>query len=94
MKYNRPTWDERKKGKKGKREKGRREKILYPVTSALGPDPPEGEGRDLPTAAPPFPPPIPCLLQPSKKGPRVRRLGEDGKAQEKQAGCLRAEISI
>lgn len=88
MRQNSTIWD----ANPGKdREKGReklREKILYPVTPALGPDPTEREGRDLPTAAPSFLPVIPHLPLPSKKGHRAARLGRMGK-QGKARGFAR-----
>lgn len=52
------------------------------------------EGKDHPTAAAPFPPAISHLPQPSNKGPRATRLEKDAKAQEKQVGCQKADISI
>lgn len=41
-----------------------------------------------------FPPAIPHLPPSSKKGPKATRLEKDRKAQEKQVGCQRANISI
>lgn len=64
------------------------EEILYPVIPALGPDPMEREGRDLPMAAPSFLPAIPHLPLPSKKGHRVATLGRMGK-QGKARGFAR-----
>lgn len=99
MKYNSTIRDAntckgRKEENKNSLGEKRENPILHPVIPALGQDPTEREGRDLPTATPPFPPVIPCLLKPSKKRPRATRLGKDEKAHEKQVGCWRADISI
>lgn len=84
----------RKKERKNSLEEKRGYPVLHLVIPALGQDPTEREGRDLPAAAPPFPLVIPCLPKPSKKRPRATSLGKDEKAHEKQVGCWRADISI